>query len=301
MFILKKLDFIILILVICCSYSQANTKVLRKFSVALRRTLRDETISLNDEGNLIVEGGTVQKFSIPNDDKYVQKLDIVFVADKDGYRPIFILVKEKFDDTHRLAQFLAIILVLVLSYTQGQIQILREVNVLDSDSQRQETISLKNENTPEEELIIEGTHVLKIYSKDYPDFVYRIETIYVADKDGYRVKYKLIREPIMQILLGLSPSTLKSTAGDTKVLRQYKIGHNGFNRQETISLKNENELIIEGQHVINSYPYKIETIYVADKDGYRVVYKLISVETVITSAVPPLTSLNPNTLKTAAG
>ncbi|XP_023297057.2 uncharacterized protein LOC111679687 [Lucilia cuprina] len=103
MFILKKLDFIILILVICCSYSQADTKVLRKFSVALRRTLRDETISLNDEGNLIVEGGTVQKFSIPNDDKYVQKLDIVFVADKDGYRPIFILVKEKFDDTHRLA------------------------------------------------------------------------------------------------------------------------------------------------------------------------------------------------------
>ncbi|XP_023297055.2 uncharacterized protein LOC111679685 [Lucilia cuprina] len=113
----------------------------------------------------------------------------------------------------KIWQLLAIILVLVLSYTQGEIQILREVNVLYSDSQRQKTISLKNENTPEEELIIEGTHVLKIFSKDNPDFVYRIETIYVADKDGYRVKYKLIREPIMQILLGLSPSTLKSTAG----------------------------------------------------------------------------------------
>ncbi|XP_037805291.1 uncharacterized protein LOC119599561 [Lucilia sericata] len=207
----------------------ADTKVLRKFSVSLRYTLRDETISLNDDGNLVVEGGIVQKFSIPNDDKHVQKLDIVFVADKNGYRPIVILVKEKFDDTHRLAvstlkstaetskmkiwQFLAVILVLVLSYTQGEIKILSKINIFDLDSQRQETIYLKNENTPEEELIIEGTHVQKIYAKDNTDFVYRIETIYVADKDGYRVKYKLIREPTMQILLGLSPSTLKSTAG----------------------------------------------------------------------------------------
>ncbi|XP_037805332.1 uncharacterized protein LOC119599588 [Lucilia sericata] len=103
MFNLKKLNFITLILLICCSYSQADTKVLRKFSVSLRYTLRDETISLNDDGNLVVEGGIVQKFSIPNDDKHVQKLDIVFVADKNGYRPIVILVKEKFDDTHRLA------------------------------------------------------------------------------------------------------------------------------------------------------------------------------------------------------
>lgn len=72
---------------------------------------------------------------------------------------------------------------------------------------------MKNENTPEEELIIEGTHNQNIFPEDSPDFVYRIETIYVADKDGYRVKYKLVREPYIGTVLHLNPLTLKSAAG----------------------------------------------------------------------------------------
>ncbi|XP_037805292.1 uncharacterized protein LOC119599562 [Lucilia sericata] len=106
---------------------------------------------------------------------------------------------------------LAFILVL-LSYTQGDTKVIRKINISNDDSYREETFSLKNENTSEEELVIEGTNTQKLYAKDSNNFVYRLETTYVADKDGYRAKYKLIRVPLIELLL-LGPSTLKSLAG----------------------------------------------------------------------------------------
>ncbi|XP_065359484.1 uncharacterized protein LOC135953482 [Calliphora vicina] len=104
--------------------------------------------------------------------------------------------------------YLAFVLNL-LSNIQGDTKVIREVNILFDDTFRQETFSLKNE----EELIIAGTLMQKIYPKDNIEFVYRFETIYVADKNGYRVKFKLIREPNVQVVLQLNPSTLKSAAG----------------------------------------------------------------------------------------
>ncbi|XP_046804101.1 uncharacterized protein LOC124419323 [Lucilia cuprina] len=101
---------------------------------------------------------------------------------------------------------LAFILVL-LSYTQGDTKVLRKVNITHDNSYREETFSLKNE-----ELVIEGTNTQRIYAKDSNNFVYRLETTYVADKNGYRVKYKLIRMPLIEVL-SLSPSTLKSLTG----------------------------------------------------------------------------------------
>ncbi|XP_065359496.1 uncharacterized protein LOC135953493 [Calliphora vicina] len=104
------------------------------------------------------------------------------------------------------------IVLAVLSQTQADIKLLREVNIMGDDSYRHETFSLKNENTAEEELVIEGTHTQNIHPKDNKaSSVYRFETIYVADKDGYRVKYKLVRQPNVQLFL--SPSTLKSVTG----------------------------------------------------------------------------------------
>lgn len=72
---------------------------------------------------------------------------------------------------------------------------------------------MKNPNTAKEELVIEGTLSQTTFPKDGRDKIYRIETIYVADKDGYRVKYKIIREPFVPVILQVSPSTLKSAVG----------------------------------------------------------------------------------------
>lgn len=52
--------------------------------------------------------------------------------------------------------------------------------------------------------------MLNIFPALDPKHVYKIETIYVADKDGYRVVYKLVLEDFIPIVLQLSPTTLKS-------------------------------------------------------------------------------------------
>ncbi|KAM7364722.1 uncharacterized protein ACRADG_001095 [Cochliomyia hominivorax] len=104
-------------------------------------------------------------------------------------------------------------LIAILVHIKADTKVLQKFEIFDGDSIRQETFSLKNENTPEEELIIEGTHKQQIYPQDNGGFVYRIETIYVADKDGYRVKYKLVREPSISVVAALNPMTLKATAG----------------------------------------------------------------------------------------
>ena len=45
-----------------------------------------------------------------------------------------------------------------------------------------------------------------------PDYILKLNLEYVADKNGYRTKYVLTREELIQILK-LNPSTLKSVTG----------------------------------------------------------------------------------------
>ena len=74
-----------------------------------------------------------------------------------------------------------------------------------------ETYALKNENTADEELIINGNINQDFYSSDSSSN-YRLETVYVADKDGYRAKYKLVLLPSISVLQ-LAPNTLKTITG----------------------------------------------------------------------------------------
>ncbi|TMW52442.1 hypothetical protein DOY81_002457, partial [Sarcophaga bullata] len=97
----------------------------------------------------------------------------------------------------------------IISYPIGIESLPHEFNISQPDASRMETYELKNENTADEELIINGNLDQTFYSSDSP-LIYRLETVYVADKDGYRAKYKLI---LLPMALGLSPNTLKTIAG----------------------------------------------------------------------------------------
>lgn len=77
-------------------------KIKSSFSVNFKRTLRDDTLSLDKDGNLLVEGIFVQKFDLPNDPDHVLRLNTDYIADKDGYRHKYTLVYEEFIDPNRL-------------------------------------------------------------------------------------------------------------------------------------------------------------------------------------------------------
>lgn len=67
------------------------------------KSLHDGTISQDNEGHIIAEGLIVQKFEIPNDSDHILKINIDYVADKDGYRTKYVLVKEEFVARERVS------------------------------------------------------------------------------------------------------------------------------------------------------------------------------------------------------
>lgn len=58
---------------------------------------------MDNEGIIKSEGLIVQKFSIPNDSGHVLKVTVMYIADKDGYQPKIIWMKEEFTDLPRLS------------------------------------------------------------------------------------------------------------------------------------------------------------------------------------------------------
>lgn len=73
------------------------------FSVFLKNNYQDETISLDNEENLVAQGLIVQKFSIPDDSKHIQRLNVNYIADKDGYKANYTLIKEEASYKDRLS------------------------------------------------------------------------------------------------------------------------------------------------------------------------------------------------------
>ncbi|XP_075144668.1 uncharacterized protein LOC142219670 [Haematobia irritans] len=89
-------------------------------------------------------------------------------------------------------------------------KILQNVNILDGDAYRNEQFSLKNPDTVDEELIIDGSYGHNFTPLDGQAGPYKLHVTYVADKDGYHVKYTYGPLPPT---LAVSPSTLKSLTG----------------------------------------------------------------------------------------
>lgn len=61
----------------------------------MRRGLRQETISLENDKDLIVEGTQVQRYSIPNDPTHELKSVVNYIGDKDGYRANYTITQEE--------------------------------------------------------------------------------------------------------------------------------------------------------------------------------------------------------------
>ncbi|XP_037805333.1 uncharacterized protein LOC119599589 [Lucilia sericata] len=74
----------------------ANTKLLARLNINVEDSHRSELISLDNEGYLKKEGSFMEDFEISGDDENRLTLTVIYVADKDGYKAKYILVKKKY-------------------------------------------------------------------------------------------------------------------------------------------------------------------------------------------------------------
>uniref|UniRef100_A0A1I8PA08 Uncharacterized protein n=1 Tax=Stomoxys calcitrans TaxID=35570 RepID=A0A1I8PA08_STOCA len=106
-----------------------------------------------------------------------------------------------------------IFLVVTLAIVAGVLadtKVLHNVHIADGNLVRNEKISVNNADTPDEELVIDGSYSHRYEPVPGQNSPYTIVVIYVADKDGNRVKYTIQVAPPV---LSLNPSTLKSLSG----------------------------------------------------------------------------------------
>ncbi|XP_037943689.1 uncharacterized protein LOC119676521 [Teleopsis dalmanni] len=94
---------------------------------------------------------------------------------------------------------------------------LADVKVLykkeDNDLNKEISLST-NEDTPDGELIIKGSHSINLNgAKFLPERDYNLIVEYVADKNGYRAKYILSSKPTDLVFITLTPNALKTAAG----------------------------------------------------------------------------------------
>ncbi|TMW52451.1 hypothetical protein DOY81_002466 [Sarcophaga bullata] len=99
----KKIKLLLFLLLAWIATSSADdTETLRTFSVAIQNALHDANISLDNEGNLIFKGLIVQKLKIPHDPDNILRINLEYVADKNGYKSKYVLIKEEFIEIKKL-------------------------------------------------------------------------------------------------------------------------------------------------------------------------------------------------------
>ncbi|XP_075144667.1 uncharacterized protein LOC142219669 [Haematobia irritans] len=92
---LKIILFLVIALINCYHLAQADTKILRQIHIPVKNGLSEQTISLENDKYLSINGFSVQRYDIPDDPKHELKATIEYVADKDGYKVNFNFIQQE--------------------------------------------------------------------------------------------------------------------------------------------------------------------------------------------------------------
>ncbi|XP_011295305.2 uncharacterized protein LOC105262321 [Musca domestica] len=95
--------FFLAVVVIIALSPATESAVLRQYNVFVNRGLREETISLEDDKDLVIKGNLIQVLPLPNNKDYAIKLEIDYDGTKNGYRAHYILTREEAVEVLRLS------------------------------------------------------------------------------------------------------------------------------------------------------------------------------------------------------
>ncbi|XP_013118445.2 uncharacterized protein LOC106095695 [Stomoxys calcitrans] len=112
-------------------------------------------------------------------------------------------------------ELLCVVILLSSSHVLGDTKLLHSLNISDDLGERIEKISLENFDSTQEELTIQGQYKQKFISSNENNPNLQLVTIYIADKNGYHVRYKLLSDNGEEYVSvpELSVSSLKSLGG----------------------------------------------------------------------------------------